>query len=57
MGRKSPLSLYRHGLATYDKGDEFDQSAAAGFIHLWGLPVRTQTQVQGTANPREKFRE
>ena len=34
-------------LATYDKGDQFDQSASVGFIHIWGLPVKTQTQVQG----------
>ena len=46
VGRKSPKSLYDLSLATYDKGDEFDQSAAVGFIHLWGLPVRTQAQLQ-----------
>jgi len=46
VGRKSPFSLYSYGLATYDKGDEFDQSASPGFIHIWGLPVRTQAQVQ-----------
>ena len=48
VGRKSPFSLYRHGLATYDKGDEFDQSASAGFIRIWGLSARTQAQVQPT---------
>ena len=48
VGRKSPFSLYDYGLATYDKGDQFDQSASPGFIHLWGLPVRTQAQVQPT---------
>ncbi|MBA7685799.1 Argininosuccinate synthase [subsurface metagenome] len=47
VGRKSPYSLYRHDLATYDKGDAFDQSAAAGFIHLWGLPARIQARLQG----------
>jgi len=47
VGRKSPYSLYRHELATYDKGDIFDQSAAAGFIHLWGLPARIQARMQG----------
>jgi argininosuccinate synthase len=47
VGRKSPYSLYRHELATYDKGDVFDQSAAAGFIQLWGLPARIQKRVQG----------
>jgi len=46
VGRKSPKSLYNLSLATYDKGDTFDQSAAVGFIHLWGLPVATQAQVQ-----------
>ncbi|MFB0559020.1 MAG: argininosuccinate synthase [Dehalococcoidales bacterium] len=49
VGRKSPFSLYSYGLATYDKGDVFDQSASPGFIHIWGLPVRTQAQVQGVA--------
>ena len=50
VGRKSPFSLYDFGLATYDKGDQFDQSAAPGFIHIWGLPVRTQAQVQPTTD-------
>ena len=47
VGRQSPYSLYRHDLATYDEGDVFDQSAAVGFIHLWGLPARTQARMQG----------
>jgi argininosuccinate synthase len=51
VGRKSPKSLYSFGLATYDKGDEFDQSASVGFIHIWGLPVKTQAQVQGVEQP------
>ena len=42
VGRRSPRSLYNVGLATYDKGDRFDHSAAVGFIHLWGLPLRTR---------------
>ncbi len=46
-GRKSPLSLYIHDLATYDKGDKFDQSASPGFITIYGLPLRTQGRVQG----------
>jgi argininosuccinate synthase len=46
VGRKSPKSLYSYSLATYDKGDQFDQSASPGFIHIWGLPVRTQAQAQ-----------
>ncbi len=57
VGRKSPFSLYDYGLATYDKGDAFDQSASPGFIHIWGLPVRTQAQVQGTGSLGEEFKE
>ncbi|MFP3879602.1 MAG: argininosuccinate synthase [Dehalococcoidia bacterium] len=45
-GRKSPYSLYDCSLATYDKGDAFDQSAAPGFIRIWGLPASTQARVQ-----------
>jgi argininosuccinate synthase len=46
VGRKSPKSLYNLGLATYDKGDKFDQNSAKGFIDLWGLSLKTQAQVQ-----------
>ncbi len=50
VGRKSDYSLYDLSLATYEEGDVFDQSASLGFIHIWGLPVITQAQIQ----PREK---
>jgi argininosuccinate synthase len=46
VGRKSPYSLYSFSLATYDKGDVFDPSHSVGFIQLWGLPTRTQAQLQ-----------
>jgi argininosuccinate synthase len=46
VGRKSPKSLYSYHLATYDKEDKFDQSASVGFIQIFGLPVKTQAQVQ-----------
>jgi len=54
VGRKSPMSLYDYGLATYDKGDVFDQSASSGFIHIWGLPVRTQSQVQPATDDEQE---
>jgi len=47
VGRKSPKSLYDYSLATYESSDQFDRSAAPGFIHIWGLPVRVQAQAQG----------
>ncbi|NQT32690.1 MAG: argininosuccinate synthase [Candidatus Omnitrophica bacterium] len=39
-GRKSPKSRYNKKLATYGKGDIFDQSLAKGFIDLWAMPYR-----------------
>src|SRR5205085_11833459 len=46
VGRQSEHSLYSHSLATYDSGDQFDHTAALGFIKLWGLPLTTQAQAQ-----------
>jgi argininosuccinate synthase len=48
VGRKSPVSLYSLKLATYDKGDIFDQGDSASFIRIWGLPLKVQAQSQGT---------
>ena len=41
VGRQSPYSLYKEKLATYGKGDVFDQSSAEGFIKLFGLDLKT----------------
>ena len=46
VGRKSPKSLYDFSLATYDESDQYDRTAAPGFIHIWRLPVRVQAQAQ-----------
>lgn len=47
VGRKSKDQLYQMQLATYGREDAFDQAASAGFIKLWGLGVRTASEVQG----------
>ena len=48
VGRRAERSLYSNDLATYDRvSDTFDHAAARGFIELFGLPLRTQTRVQG----------
>jgi len=39
-GRRSDATLYDYELATYDTGDQFDQSLARGFVQLWGLPSK-----------------
>jgi argininosuccinate synthase len=48
VGRSSPYALYSTSLATYDKGDKFDHTAAKGFIYVWGLPLKTIASVQGS---------
>lgn len=50
-GRKSPESLYDHSLASYGEEDRYDQRAAVGFIHVWGLPVRVQARTQLLKQP------
>ena len=51
-GRKSPDSLYRLDLATYDVGDKFDQKAAKGFIDLFGMSARVAANAK--ASKRKK---
>jgi argininosuccinate synthase len=46
VGRRSPLSLYDPGLATYESGDTFDHSASEGFIKLLSQQLLTQARVQ-----------
>jgi argininosuccinate synthase len=50
VGRESPYSLYSTALSTYTKGDEFDHSAAKGFIYVWGLPLKVGSLVKASVN-------
>jgi len=45
-GRRSPYSIYEHGLATYSSGDRFRPEMAEGFIYVWGLPARTWAAIE-----------
>jgi argininosuccinate synthase len=47
--RTSPVSLYRHDLASFGHAATYDQADAAGFIRLFGLPIRAQTAVERAA--------
>jgi argininosuccinate synthase len=46
-GRRSPVSLYDYGLATYDAADNFRHEDSEGFVRLWGLGIQTWAAVQG----------
>jgi argininosuccinate synthase len=48
-GRRSPVALYDHGLATYDASDTFRHEDAEGFVRLWGLGLQTWAKKQGGA--------
>jgi argininosuccinate synthase len=52
VGRRSPVALYDHGLATYDASDTFRHSDAEGFVRLWGLGVATWAKRQGPGASR-----
>ncbi|MFA5622337.1 MAG: argininosuccinate synthase [Thermovirgaceae bacterium] len=45
VGIRAEKSLYVETMATYSEGDAFDHEAAAGFIKIWGLPVKLWRQV------------
>ena len=44
QGRESPHSLFHEGLATFSADDVYKQKDAEGFIHLYGLTVRTAAE-------------
>ena len=49
VGRRSPVSLYDEGLATYEEADTFAHADAAGFVRLWGLPAAQWAKVRTRA--------
>jgi len=42
VGRKSPFSLYREDFATFGRDEVYNQNDAAGFINLFGLPLKVK---------------
>jgi argininosuccinate synthase len=51
-GRKSPYSLYDERFVTFGEDDVYNQADAAGFIRLYGLPMRVAAlKEQESAKP------
>ncbi|XP_068652860.1 argininosuccinate synthase, chloroplastic-like [Aristolochia californica] len=46
VGRKSPFSLYRQDISSFESGQIYDQADAAGFIRLYGLPMRVRAMME-----------
>jgi argininosuccinate synthase len=42
VGRRSPYTLYREDLATFEADEVYNQQDAEGFIRLYGLPLKVQ---------------
>ncbi|KAG9141898.1 hypothetical protein Leryth_009279 [Lithospermum erythrorhizon] len=44
--RESPYSLYRQDISSFESGEIYDQADAAGFIKLYGLPMRVRAMLE-----------
>ena len=49
-GVTSPYSLYDSEVATFDADDVYDQKDSAGFINLFGLPIKVKAQLDAKRN-------
>lgn len=45
-GVESPYSLYDENIATFDEDHVYDQNDSAGFINLFGLPIKVKAQME-----------
>jgi argininosuccinate synthase len=50
LGRESPFSLYSEEYATFSADEIYRQADAAGFIRLFGLPVRIDAQAKARSS-------
>ena len=46
-GMTSPCSLYSEEIATFDEDNVYDQNDSAGFINLFGLPIKVKAMLEG----------
>lgn len=49
-GVTSPYSLYDPEIATFDEDNVYDQAESAGFINLYGLPIKVQAKMKAKNN-------
>jgi argininosuccinate synthase len=50
-GRRSPVGLYDHDLATYTAADRFRHQDAEGFVRIFGLGIQVWASRQGGVGP------
>ena len=51
-GVTSPYTLYDEEVATFDEDDVYDQKDSAGFINLFGLPIKVKAQLDAKRNKK-----
>lgn len=49
-GVTSPYTLYDEEVATFDADEVFDQNDSAGFINLFGLPIKVKAKLDAKRN-------
>ena len=49
-GVTSPYTLYDEEVATFDEDEVYNQADAAGFINLFGLPIKVRAQLEKKRN-------
>ncbi len=49
-GVTSPYTLYDEEVATFDEDEVYDQKDSAGFINLFGLPIKVKAQLDAKRN-------
>ena len=53
-GVTSPYSLYDEQTASFGEDDDYDQKDSAGFINLFGLPIKVRAKMQEKRNKENK---
>ena len=57
LGRKSPHSLYRQDVVTFEEDAVYNQADAEGFIKLNALRLRTAAQAEAEGAEKEQTAE
>jgi argininosuccinate synthase len=52
-GVTSPYTLYDEEVATFDADEVYDQKDSAGFINLFGLPIKVKAQLDAKRNKKD----
>ena len=50
----SEFSLYSEAIATFGEDNKYNQADAAGFINLFGLPIKVSAQLKAQREKNKK---